>query len=96
MKNWEALKKGLNCQVNKANVRNLRAVIRDLFKLNLHRGRGLLARYILRAQAAAPSYSNVYAALVAVVGSKLPDVAKPLIHRLLGSFQRQFDRGNLA
>ena len=78
------MKKGLNREINKANVANIKIVSRDIFNYNLYRGRGLFARFILRAQAASPGYSHVYAALVAVVNSKMPKIVSPILHRLLG------------
>lgn len=51
---WEQLRKGINGLVNKINVGNLKELVPELFELNLVRGRGLLARAIMKAQLASP------------------------------------------
>lgn len=68
---WEALKKNINGLINKANVTNIAVIVRELFNINLIRGRGLLCRYIQKAQAVSPTFTHVYAALVAVCNSKV-------------------------
>lgn len=39
---------------------------------------------------ASPNFSHVYAALIAVVNTKLPDIARLLINRVLNSFQKSY------
>ncbi|KAK0402980.1 hypothetical protein QR680_016652 [Steinernema hermaphroditum] len=56
-----------NGQVNKANIGNLVTIVRELLQENIIRGKGLLARSIIKAQAFSPTFSHVYAALVAVI-----------------------------
>lgn len=68
---WEALKKSINGLINKVNVTNIAIIVRELFKENLIRGRGLLTRSILQAQSASPTFTHVYAALVAIVNAKV-------------------------
>lgn len=80
--------------MNKVNVTNIQNVVIELFSQNLLRGKGLLARAIMKAQTAATNYSHVFAALVAIINTKLPDVVKLLIHRLILQFQRAFKRNN--
>lgn len=36
------------------------------------RGRGLLARAIIKAQMASPNFTHVYSALIAVINTKVP------------------------
>ena len=69
---WEVLRKSLNGIINKANVSNLQNVIFELFNENLVRGKGLLVKALLKSQMAAPGFTHVYAALIAVVNTKLP------------------------
>jgi len=38
---------------------------------------------MMKAQTAAANYSHVFAALIAIINTKLPDVVKILIHRVL-------------
>ncbi len=59
-------------RLNKLNKSNLPSIIRDLFQYNIIRGRGLLVRGIIEAQTASTLDTPVYAALVAVINSKIP------------------------
>ena len=56
------------------NISNIRLIVESLFRENVVRGRGLLARSIIQAQAASPTFTNVYAALVAIINSKFPNI----------------------
>ena len=80
---WEMLRKSINGIINKVNVSNIHNVILELFSENLIRGRGLLAKSIMKAQAASQNFTHVFAALIAIINTKLPDVIKILIHRIL-------------
>ncbi|KAK9478103.1 pre-mRNA-splicing factor CWC22 [Lipomyces japonicus] len=91
---WEDLKKGLNGAVNKVNKQNIREVIQDIFKCNLIRGRGLFARSIMRAQAASLPFTPVYAAVVAVVNTKLPQLGELLVTRLIIQFRKAYRRND--
>ncbi|KAJ1908983.1 pre-mRNA-splicing factor cwc22, partial [Tieghemiomyces parasiticus] len=91
---WEALKKSINGYVNKVNTSNIKEIIPELLSENLIRGRGLFTRSIMKAQAASSSYTPVYAALVAVVNTKLPAVGELLLHRLVLQFRRAFRQNN--
>lgn len=68
---WEALKKSIHGLINKVNVPNIQEVVLQLFKENLVRGRGLFARSCIDAQSQSPTFTHVYAALVAVVNTKV-------------------------
>lgn len=72
---WEALKKSIHGHINKVNVGNLKTIVRDLLKENIVRGRGLLCRSIIQAQAASPTFTHVYAALVSVINSKVSKIS---------------------
>lgn len=71
---WESLKKSINGLINRVNVGNLRDIVVDLFSVNLVRGRGLLCKSLMKAQVASPAYTNIYAALISVINSKLPAI----------------------
>lgn len=81
----------LRPQVNTSNLRN---VLPELFRENLVRGRGLLARSVLKSQLASPALSPVLAALVAVVNTKLPDVGALVLRRTVLQFRRAFRRND--
>lgn len=68
---WEALKKSIHGLINKVNIANIAIIVKNLFKENIVRGRGLLCRSLLQAQAVSLKFTNVYAALIAVVNSKV-------------------------
>jgi len=80
---WEQLRKSINGIVNKVNVTNIHGVALELFEHNLLRGKGLLAKSIMKAQAASTNFTHVFAALVCVINTKLPEVVKVLLHRIL-------------
>jgi pre-mRNA-splicing factor CWC22 len=46
---WELLRKSINGIVNKVNITNIQNVIIELLNENILRGRGLLARAIIKA-----------------------------------------------
>jgi len=71
---WEALKKSINGLINKVNVSNIKHIVPELFGENLVRGRGLFCRSIMKAQAASLPFTPIYAAMVAIVNTKLPKV----------------------
>ncbi len=79
---WEQLRKSINGIVNKVNISNISEIIMELFNENLMRGKGLLARAVMKAQMSSPTFTQVYAALLAAVNTKLPDVVRLVIHRV--------------
>lgn len=91
---WEALKKSLNGLINKVNVSNLKDIVVELFGENLIRGRGLLVRACLKAQASALPFTPVYAALIAVLNTKLPDIGELTLKRLIVQFRRSYKRND--
>lgn len=46
----------------------------------------------MKAQAASPNFTPVYAALVAVVNTKMPEIGELLIKRLIIQFRKAFTR----
>ena len=91
---WEQLRKALNGVANKVNASNLALVLPELFAENLVRGRGLFCRALLKAQQASPAFTPVYAALIAVVNTKLPEVGELMAKRVVVAFRRAFRRAN--
>ena len=76
---WDALRKSINGLVNKVNVTNIKNIIPELFAENLIRGRGLFCRSCRKSQMASPGFTDVFAALVAVVSTKFPQVGDLLL-----------------
>ncbi|KAI9910365.1 hypothetical protein PsorP6_010754 [Peronosclerospora sorghi] len=93
-RSWDALRKSLNGLINKLNVANLSNILPELFQENLVRARGLLARAIMKAQLASPGFTHIYAALVAVLNTKMPENGELLIKRVVFRFRRAFKRGD--
>jgi len=89
---WEALRKSINGLINKVNVGNIKNIIPELFQENLILGRGLFARAIMKAQLASPGFTHIYAALVAVVNTKLPENGELILKRVIYSFKRAYKR----
>lgn len=93
---WEALKKSIQGMINKCNVGNIKQIVPELFSENLVRGRGLFCRAIMKAQAAALPFTNIYATMVAIVNTKLPQVGDLLVRRLIMQFRKSFRRNDKA
>jgi len=93
---WEALKKSINGLINKVNVSNIKHIVPELFNENLMRGRGLFCRSIMKAQAASLPFTPIYAAMAAIVNTKLPQVGELLVKRLVMQFRKGFKRNDKA
>lgn len=93
---WEALKKSINGLINKVNVSNIKHIVPELFGENLIRGRGLFCRSIMKAQAASLPFTPIYAAMAAIVNTKLPKVGELLLSRLITQFKKGFKRNDKA
>ena len=73
---------------NKVNVSNIAIIVRELFKENLVRGRGLLWQVHSGGAGCSPTFTHVYAAVVAVVNSKFPQVGELVLKRLIIQFRK--------
>lgn len=91
---WDALRKSITGIVNRVNVGNIKHVVPELFQENLIRGRGLFARSVMKAQAASLPFTPVFAALVAIINTKLPQVGELVLTRLISQFRRAFKRND--
>ncbi|XP_008119352.2 pre-mRNA-splicing factor CWC22 homolog isoform X2 [Anolis carolinensis] len=91
---WEALKKSINGLINKVNVSNIENIIHELLQENIVRGRGLLSRSILQAQSASPIFTHVYAAVVAIINSKFPNIGELILKRLILNFRKGYRRND--
>ncbi|PKA57883.1 hypothetical protein AXF42_Ash012422 [Apostasia shenzhenica] len=91
---WDALRKSINGLVNKVNATNIKNIIPELFAENLIRGRGLFCRSCMKSQMASPGFTDVFAAFVAVVNTKFPEVGKLLLKRIMLQFKRSFARND--
>ncbi|KAI9180539.1 hypothetical protein LWI28_005848 [Acer negundo] len=91
---WDALRKSINGLVNKVNAANIKNIIPELFAENLIRGRGLFCRSCMKSQMASPGFTDVFAALVAVVNTKFPEVGELLLGRIVLQFKRAYKRND--
>ena len=91
---WDVLRKSITRIVNRVNVMNIKHVMLELFSENLIRGRGLFARSVMKAQAASLPYTPVFAALVSIINTKLPQVGELVLHRLISQFHKSFKRND--
>jgi pre-mRNA-splicing factor CWC22 len=66
----------------------------ELFSENLIRGRGLLARSLLKAQASSILFTPVFASLVSVINSKLPIIGEIILKKLVLQFRRSYRRND--
>lgn len=93
---WEALKKSVHGYINKVNTSNIAIIAKELLHENIIRGRGLLCKSVIQAQAASPTFTNVYAALMAIINTKFPNIGELLLKRLVLQFRRSFKQNNKA
>ena len=91
---WDALRKSINGLVNKVNAANIKNIIPELFAENLIRGRGLFCRSLIKSQMASPNFTDVFAALVAVVNTKFPEVGDLLLRRTVLQLQRSYKKND--
>ena len=70
------------------------AIVGEIFQENLVRGRGLYCRSIMKAQLASPAFSPIYAALTAVINTKLPENGETLCKRVIMQFRRSYKRND--
>ncbi|KAM5153114.1 pre-mRNA-splicing factor CWC22 homolog [Mantella aurantiaca] len=91
---WEALKKSINGLINKVNVSNIGNIIQEILQENIVRGRGQLSRSVLQAQSASPIFTHVYAAVVAIINSKFPQIGELILKRLILNFRKGYRRND--
>ncbi|KAF9484975.1 MIF4G-domain-containing protein [Pholiota conissans] len=91
---WDALRKSITGIVNRVNIANIKLIVPELFAENLIRGRGLFARSVMKAQASSLPFTPVFAALVSIINTKLPQVGELVLTRLISQFRRSFKRND--
>uniref|UniRef100_H2YKS6 Pre-mRNA-splicing factor CWC22 homolog n=2 Tax=Ciona savignyi TaxID=51511 RepID=H2YKS6_CIOSA len=89
---WEALKKSINGLTNKVNKSNIKDIVQEIFQENIVRGRGILARAIIVAQNASPTFTQVYSALTAIINSRYPQNGELILRRVVSQFRKSFRR----
>ena len=94
---WQDQRRVINGTVNRLNSGTIKPLIQELFqKVNLVRLRGPLCKSVLSAAVSSPKYSDVYAAIIAVVNSKLPEVGELMVKRAILAFRRYYKQRDKA
>ncbi|KAF2728535.1 MIF4G-domain-containing protein [Polyplosphaeria fusca] len=93
---WEATKKSIQGLINKCNVGNIKMIVPEIFSENIVRARGPFCRSIMKAQATSITFTNILAAMIAIVNTKLPIVGDLLVRRLIVQFRKAFKRNDKA
>ncbi|XP_022897824.1 pre-mRNA-splicing factor CWC22 homolog [Olea europaea var. sylvestris] len=88
---WDALRKSMFRLINKVSISNIDHVVRRILSENLIVGRGLFCNAIMKSQKASPQFSNVFAALVAIINSNLPDIGLLLAKRVVLQFKKAYE-----
>ena len=71
-------------------------IVPELFGENLIRGKGLYCRSIMKAQAASLPFTPIYAALTAIINTKIPSIGELLLTRLIIQFRKAYRRNDKA
>ncbi|KAL3921369.1 MAG: hypothetical protein SGILL_002780 [Bacillariaceae sp.] len=94
---WQDQKRVIHGTINRLNASTIKTLIHDLFqKVNLIRMRGVLCKSILLAAVSSPKFADVYAALIAVINSKLPEVGELMVKRAILAFRRYYKQRDKA
>ncbi|KAJ8771868.1 hypothetical protein K2173_027045 [Erythroxylum novogranatense] len=91
---WDALRKSINELVNKVNAMNIKNIIPELFYENLIRGRGLFCQSCVKSLMASPGFTDAFAALVAVVNTRFPEVGDLLLRRMVLQLKGAYKRND--
>lgn len=57
---------------------------------NLIRGRGVFCRSMMKSQLASPTFTPTYAALVAIINTKFPEIGELLLKRVISQVNLRF------
>lgn len=87
---WVQLRRSIKTLVDKLTRENIKEIVLNAFELNLNRGLGLLVREIMKAQLRNRNLTPVYASLIAVLNSKINDIGKLTIARVVLQFRKYF------
>eukprot|EP00531_Pseudo-nitzschia_arenysensis_P009954 CAMPEP_0116145296 /NCGR_PEP_ID=MMETSP0329-20121206/16509_1 /TAXON_ID=697910 /ORGANISM="Pseudo-nitzschia arenysensis, Strain B593" /LENGTH=737 /DNA_ID=CAMNT_0003640875 /DNA_START=110 /DNA_END=2324 /DNA_ORIENTATION=+ len=94
---WQDQRRVINGTINRLNSGTIKPLIQDLFqKVNLVRLRGPLCKSVLSAAVSSPKYSDVYAGIIAVINSKLPEIGELMVNRAILAFRRYYKQRDKA
>lgn len=89
---WYALEKSINRSIDSVTVQNIKHVIRELFSENMLRGKSLFCESIMKSQMKSPDSSPLFAALAAVINSKIPVIGLLLLARIIQQLKSAYKR----
>lgn len=94
---WDDQKRVIHGTINRLNSETIKDLIHELLlRVNLIRLRGVLAKSLLDASFSSATFCPVFAALVAVLNSKLPQIGELIVGRTILAFRRSFSRREKA
>jgi pre-mRNA-splicing factor CWC22 len=91
---WDENKRKITGLINRASAANLKLIVKELFNCNLIRYKGLFATAILRAQENSPKFTDVYAAMLAIINSRMRNIVLLVINRLILQYRLAFVNNN--
>jgi pre-mRNA-splicing factor CWC22 len=89
---WKLLKREINKHIYSLDTHNIQSSIVELFQLNLLRGRGIFVRTIMKSQMEEPRFTPLFASLIAVINSKIPEVGELICKRVILQFRKNYIR----
>lgn len=93
---WDENKKKITGLINRANGSNLTVIVKELFNCNLIRYKGLFSSALIKAQELSPAYTDVYAALLAVINTRIRSLGSLVINRIILNYRQAFLNNNKA
>lgn len=91
---WDENKKKITGLINRASASNITSIVKELFNCNLIRYKGIFASALLKAQEASPTFTDVYAAILAVINSRIRTIGLLVINRLILQYRLAFLNNN--
>lgn len=91
---WDEQKKKITGLINRASPSNVTSIVKELFNCNLIRYKGLFALALLKAQETSPKFTDVYAAILAVINSRIRTIGLLIVNRLILQFRVAFVNNN--
>lgn len=88
---WTTMIKKVHGAINRVTVETVDVACKALFRVNLVRARGVFCKTLLRAQFGSPGLSDVFAAVVAVVNSRMPGVVALFLARLMAQLKEAYE-----
>lgn len=93
---WDDNKKRITGLINRASSSNVTVIVKELFKCNLIRYKGLFVSALLKAQETSPVFTEVYAALLGIINSRIRTIGVLLVNRLILQYRAAFVNNNKA